>query len=96
MVAPEDEADFGRIERAVGSKIPRVRVEGFAYGAAPDAPLEVPLGQRIAAIRAKKSEDRARSAAKAAKKTQNAQAAGASTRSGPRRRPFGEGRRRAG
>ena len=93
MVAPEDEADFGRIERAVGSKIPRVRLEGFAYGVAPDAPLEVPIGQRIAAIRAKKAEDRARSAAKSAKKTQNASA---STSSRPRRRPFGEGRRRAG
>ena len=30
LVAPEDEADFGRIERAVGAKVPRVRLEGFA------------------------------------------------------------------
>jgi len=93
LVAPEDEGDFRRIERAVGSKIPRVRLEEFAYGAAPDTPLEVPIGQRIAVIRAKKKEDRARSAAKAARKAQN-QSASSSSR--PRRRPFGEGRRRTG
>jgi len=93
LVAPEDEGDFRRIERAVGSKIPRVRLEGFAYGAAPDGPLEVPIGQRIAAIRAKKAEDRARSAAKAARKAQN-QSASSSSR--PRRRRFGEGRRKTG
>jgi len=89
LVAPEDEADFGRIERAVGSKVPRVSLEGFPYGSAPAAPLEVPRGQRIAAIRAKKAEDRARSAAKAAKKVRN-EAISSSSR--PRRRRFGAGR----
>ncbi len=90
LVAPEDEANLGRIERAVGSKLPRVRLEGFAYEATPDAPLEVPIGKRIAAIRTKKAEDRARAAAKAAKKTRNEGTSG-STR--PRRRRFGGGRR---
>jgi ATP-dependent RNA helicase RhlE len=64
LVAPEDEADLGRIERALQSKLPRVRLEGFAYDAAPGAPLEVPLGERIAAIRAQKAQGRARAAAK--------------------------------
>ena len=68
LVAPEDESDFARIERAVGSKIPRVHVDGFAYQEKPDQPLEVPRAQRIAAIRKKKAEDRARAAAKAARK----------------------------
>ncbi len=68
LVAPEDEADMKRIERVVGSKIPRVRLENFAYDAVPDEPLEVPRGQRIAEIRARKAGDRARAAAKAAKK----------------------------
>ncbi len=90
LVAPEDEANLGRIERAVGSKLPRARLEGFAYEATPDAPLEVPIGKRIAAIRTKKAEDRARAAAKAAKKTRNEGTSG-STR--PRRRRFGGGRR---
>jgi ATP-dependent RNA helicase RhlE len=69
LVAPEDEEDLKRIERAVGSKIPRTFLEGFAYNAAPDdGPLEVPIQERIAAIRAKKADDRARSKAKAEKK----------------------------
>lgn len=71
LVAPEDEADIRRIERAVGAKLPRVRLENFDYDSAPDAPLEVPIGERIAAIRAKKAEDRKRSAAKAARKKAN-------------------------
>ena len=90
LVAPEDEANLGRIERAVGSKLPRVRLEGFAYEVTPDAPLEVPIGKRVAAIRAKKAEDRARAAAKAAKKNRHE---GTSESSRPRRRRFGEGRR---
>ncbi len=90
LVAPEDQANLGRIERAVGSKLPRVRLEGFAYEATPDAPLEVPIGKRVAAIRTKKAEDRARATAKAAKKTRNEGTSG-STR--PRRRRFGGGRR---
>lgn len=90
LVAPEDEANLGRIERAVRSKLPRVRLEGFAYEATPDAPLEVPIGKRIAAIRTKKAEDRSRAAAKAAKKTRGEGTSG-STR--PRRRRFGGGRR---
>ena len=90
LVAPDDEANLGRIERAVGSKLPRARLEGFAYEATPDAPLEVPIGKRIAAIRTKKAEDRARAAAKAAKKTRDEGTSG-STR--PRRRRFGGGRR---
>jgi ATP-dependent RNA helicase RhlE len=90
LVAPEDEGDFRRIERAVGSKIPRVRLEGFAYDSAPEEALEIPIGQRIATIRAKKAEDRARSAAKAARKGP-AQSTESSSR--PRRRRFGENRR---
>ena len=90
LVAPEDEADLRRIERAVGSKLRRVRLEGFAYGATPDAPLEVPLGERIAAIRAKKAADRNRAAAKAARK---AQGDVVPVGSRPRRQRFVRGRR---
>ncbi len=67
LVAPEDEGDLARIERAVGKKIPRVILEDFDYSAAAEAPLEVPIKERIAAIRARKAEDRARAAAKAAR-----------------------------
>jgi ATP-dependent RNA helicase RhlE len=39
-------------------------VSDFDYTAKPAARLEVPLGERIAAIKAKKAEDRARAEAK--------------------------------
>jgi ATP-dependent RNA helicase RhlE len=39
LVAPENEADFGRIEQAVGLKIPRVQLEGFSYEVTPNAPV---------------------------------------------------------
>ena len=86
LVCPEDEVDLGRIERAVGAKIPRVILENFAYDGAGDAPLEVPIGERIAAIRARKKEDRVRAAANKARK---AEAAQAPTSGRPRRRPYG-------
>jgi ATP-dependent RNA helicase RhlE len=89
LVAPEDEADLSRIERAVGARLPRLRLEGFSYEAGAGAPLEVPIGERIAAIRAKKAADRARGAAKATRALESQGAA--STR--PRRRRYG--RRRA-
>ena len=88
LVAPEDEADIRRIEVALGLKLPRVQLEGFAYGATAGAPLEVPLNERIKAIRAKKAGDRARAAAKLAKK---AQAGAVEVSQRPRRRRYGRG-----
>ncbi len=67
LVAPEDESDMARIERAVGKKLPRVRLEGFSYDAPTEPPLEIPLAERIAAIRATKREQRERAAAKQAR-----------------------------
>ena len=60
LVAPEDEADLGRIEKVVGSRLPRIRLEGFEYDGVEVTPLEVPRAERIAAIRARRSVDRAR------------------------------------
>ena len=64
LVSPDEESDLARIERVVGSRIPRVTLDDFAYEAAPEEALEVPRGQRIAEIRARKAGDRARAAAK--------------------------------
>jgi ATP-dependent RNA helicase RhlE len=66
--SPEEEADVRSIERAISKKLPRVTLEGFDYSARPQQRFEVPLAERIAEIRKKKAEDRARSAAKAARK----------------------------
>ncbi|MEO8294412.1 MAG: DEAD/DEAH box helicase [Gemmatimonadota bacterium] len=65
FVAPDEEADFKRIERVVGKSLPRVTVPDFDYKARPEARLEVPLAERIAGIRAKKADDRVRAKANA-------------------------------
>jgi ATP-dependent RNA helicase RhlE len=65
FVAKDEEGDIGAIEKVLGKRIPRVTLPDFDYHAKPEAKLEVPLAERIAAIRQKKAEDRARSQAKA-------------------------------
>jgi ATP-dependent RNA helicase RhlE len=60
FVCPEEEADFRAIERAVGRRIPRVTIPNFDYTARATERLEVPLAQRIAEIRARKADERAR------------------------------------
>jgi ATP-dependent RNA helicase RhlE len=65
FAAPEEQNELRAIERAVGKRLPRVTVPDFDYDARPTTRLEIPLAERIAAIRAKKAEDRARAAAKA-------------------------------
>ncbi|MBA3318765.1 MAG: ATP-dependent helicase, partial [Gemmatimonadales bacterium] len=65
FVAPDEEEDLRRIERALGKRLPRVMVPDFDYAAPGEGRLEVPLGERIAAIRARKAEERARAGAKA-------------------------------
>jgi ATP-dependent RNA helicase RhlE len=65
FVAPDEEADLRAIERAVGKTLPRVTLPDFDYRARSAPPLEVPRAQRIAEIRARKAEERARAKAKA-------------------------------
>ncbi|MGE0353390.1 MAG: DEAD/DEAH box helicase, partial [Gemmatimonadales bacterium] len=60
FVAPEEEGELRTIERVVGKRLPRVVVPDFDYKARPETKLEIPLGERIAAIRARKAEDRSR------------------------------------
>jgi len=65
FVAPEEEQELRAIERAVGKRLPRVVVPDFDYAAKSQTVLEIPLAERIAAIRARKAEERARAKAKA-------------------------------
>jgi ATP-dependent RNA helicase RhlE len=69
FVAPEEEADLGDIERAVGRRLPRVTVPDFDYHARAHGKLEVPLAQRIADIRARKRDERARAQVNAARRS---------------------------
>ncbi|HWN20136.1 MAG TPA: DEAD/DEAH box helicase [Gemmatimonadales bacterium] len=96
LVSPDEESELRGIERVVGRRLPRITVPDFDYTAKPEARFEVPLAERIAAIRAKKAEDRARSKAKEARRT--AQGSRPSERS-PSARPGqrgGRGRPRNG
>lgn len=68
LVAPEEESDLRAIERAIGKRLPRVTVPGFDYSKAPAERLEIPIVERIAAIRARKSQERARAQEKMARR----------------------------
>ncbi len=92
FVSPEEEGDLRAIERAVGKRLPRVTLPDFDYTARPAAKLEIPLAERIAQIRAKKAEDRARAKAKEARKLGGAGGQGGSG-SGAGRAPSGAGPR---
>src|SRR6266545_1838189 len=76
FVSPEEEGDLRAIERAVGKRLPRVTLAGFDYARKGAEKLEVPLAQRIAEIRARKAEDRARAKANAERRAQHQVAQG--------------------
>jgi ATP-dependent RNA helicase RhlE len=70
FVSPEEEGDLAAIERAVGKRLPRIVLPDFDYSRRGSEKLEIPLAERIAAIRARKAEDRARAKAKAERRGQ--------------------------
>ncbi len=79
LVSPEEEGSLRDVERAIGKRLPRVTMPDFDYQSRPQA-LEVPHAQRIAEIRARKAEDRARARVNAERRAQAGQ-----------RRPAGPG-----
>jgi ATP-dependent RNA helicase RhlE len=54
FVSPEEESNVSRIERAIGKRIPRVKLEGFDYTKRATEKLEIPLAQRLTAMRAQR------------------------------------------
>lgn len=99
LVSPGEEKGLRAIERALGDRIRRVKLEGFDYAARPTERFEVPIGERIAEIRRRKAEERARAKANAERKAQrqaeqearrNAKSEGRRS-SGPSRRSEGKG-----
>ncbi len=88
LVAPDEEQELRDIERAIGRRLPRVLLPDFDYTSKSGEQLEVPLKDRIAEIRKRKAEERARAAAKLARKTAGGGAsAGPSTRGPSTRGP---------
>jgi ATP-dependent RNA helicase RhlE len=64
LVSPMEEGELQAIERAVGARIERIRLPGFDYSGRPVERLEVPLVERMAALRARKAGARVRRAAR--------------------------------
>ena len=69
LLSPAEEGDLRTIERTVGRRIPRRQVDGFDYQKRAAEKLEIPVAERIAAIRARKSDERKRAAEKTARRT---------------------------
>ena len=63
FVAPAEEEDLRRIERAVGKRLPRVIIPDFDYTAKAEGKLEVPLAERLAKMRAERAGGRAKAKA---------------------------------
>ena len=70
FASPAERPLVAAIERAVGRSIARRTIEGFDYKAQPEGRLEIPVKERIAAHRTQRSEERARSRAKAQRRSQ--------------------------
>ena len=64
FVAPDEQNDLRAIEKAIGKRLPQITLPDFDYNARPEGRLEIPIGERIAAIRARKAGERSRSKAK--------------------------------
>jgi ATP-dependent RNA helicase RhlE len=64
FVAPDEQNDLRAIEKAIGKRLPQITLPDFDYKARAEGRLEIPIGERIAAIRARKADERSRSNAK--------------------------------
>jgi ATP-dependent RNA helicase RhlE len=78
FVSPDEEQDVRAIERKIGRTLERRTFPWFDYRAKTGERFEVPIAERIAEIRARKAEERARARAKTERKAQEA-AAGTTT-----------------
>jgi ATP-dependent RNA helicase RhlE len=88
LVAPQEESELKGIERVLGKRLPRVTLPDFDYAGRPAQKLEVPLADRIAAIRNRRQDERSRGQGK----SHGRPAAGAA-RGGPSRGGGGGGYR---
>jgi ATP-dependent RNA helicase RhlE len=60
FVSPDETQDLAAIERAIGRSLPRVTLPGFDYARKTDEKLEIPIQQRLAAMRAARGAGRGR------------------------------------
>ena len=60
LISPDEERTFRFIEQSLGRRMPREKVPGFDYEKRPSERFEIPLNERIAAIRSRRAGERAR------------------------------------
>ena len=60
LVSPDEESTFRSIEQRLGKRVPREKVPGFDYEKRPAERFEIPLNERIAAIRSRRAGERTR------------------------------------
>ncbi|MEW5700672.1 MAG: DEAD/DEAH box helicase [Candidatus Zixiibacteriota bacterium] len=89
FVSGEEEADLRAIEKALGTRLPHLTLDGFDYSAKPSEKLEVPIAERIAAIKTRRAEERDRTRHKAVRRSsaQTLPHAPTKTKAVPRTRP---------
>lgn len=92
LVSQAEEKDLRAIERAIGKSLERIKVKNFDYSAKADQPLEVPLKERIARIRAEKAAARERTKLKAERKAQREGAEAERRAKGEGPKPGGSGK----
>ncbi len=68
LVSPNEEGNLRAIESDIGTRLPRQKVPGFNYAKKPAERFEVPIAERLAVIRARKSEERVRAKEKGARR----------------------------
>jgi ATP-dependent RNA helicase RhlE len=89
FVSREEEDEWQQIEKVVGKRLPRVQLPDFDYAAKPEVRLEIPIAERIAAIRKRKAEERARAKAKAEARAARLPGSVRGSATGPVSRPGG-------
>ncbi len=89
FVSPDEESDLRAIEKAVGKRIPRLMLEGFDYNAKPPEKLEVPIHERIAAIKTRRAGERDRAREKTKRRVPSAPVT--KTPHAPKPKPAGGG-----
>ena len=79
LVSPQEEGELKAIERAIKKQLPRVTIPDFDYSARQTERFEVPIGERLAQHRARRSHERANTKAKEERRAQTSSAPGHSS-----------------
>lgn len=95
LVSPDEERTFRSIELSLGQQVPRETVRGFDYKKKSSERFEIPLNERIAAIRSQRAAERTRRNEKVQSRSHREPDANRSTRKDGSQAGFATGTRRS-